>query len=130
MNTPPEDIGARRPVDRTAAIVVSRGYHFDSKKIPGCVLSDTPPAPTQRPPTAADLGARRFGRFTVIGYVGRVRKSGKTDFYWSVRCTCGLYSIRRHRAILNQANQCDACERCRHLAYLQRAERYRREVRE
>jgi hypothetical protein len=125
-----KDLGARRPVDRTAALVISRGYHFDYRKIPGCVLSETPPCTTARPSTAPDLNGRRIGRLTVIGFCGRVRKkttagNTKTLFYYSVRCDCGLYSIRRKQAVLNPYNCADACERCKHLLYLQREDRRR-----
>ena len=130
-----KDAHARKPINKTARLVVSRGFHFDSRKINGCVASEVPPTSMPRPHDVPDLTGRRVGRMTVIAYCGRVRKKsigghGKTIFYWSVRCDCGLYSVRRHRAILRQSNaEVDACERCRHLRHLQHDDRYRREAR-
>jgi len=128
-----KDAHARKPINRTARLVVSRGYHFDSRKINGSAVYETPPVSVPRPIGVPDLAGKRIGRMTAVAYLGRKRKFtasgyGKTIYYWSVRCDCGLYSVRRHRAILRPSNQDrDACERCRHLIYLQRAERYRRE---
>lgn len=130
-----KDAHARKPINKTAALVVSRGYHFLSNKVNGCVCSEFPPATMPKPRDVPSLAGRRIGRLTVISYCGRTRKvtsggHGKTTFYWSVRCDCGMYSVRRHRAILRPSNaEVDACERCRHLRYLQKNERYRDRLR-
>ena len=119
------DAHARRPVDKKAALVISRGAHFVSAKQYGCLVSDTPPPSVPRPLAVPDLAGKRFGRMTVVAYCGRVKKQSsgghfKTFFYWSVRCDCGKYSMRRHRSILRPTNDRDACEECRHLDFLKR----------
>lgn len=115
------------PVNRTAALVVSRGEHFepevDTSKM---VYSDTP-LPIKRPTNAAksnpaykDLTGLRNGRLTVMGlYAG-----GKGR--WVVRCACGKYEVRTAKAVKNIANNdmcsfCHAVERIKHIYQLEKA---------
>lgn len=120
------DFYARKPVNKTAATVISTGTHFIPQKKIQTNDSDLPLA--IRPLTKSelwhkdfrDLTGRRVGRFTVLG--------ASLDFpkHWVVRCACGRYSTRRSRAIKNPENTQDRCEHCRHLAALQCREVYRR----
>lgn len=121
-----KDLHARKPVNKTAATVTSRGVHYDPDKIVQTNDSDLPIA--TRPFTKeelkqksfVDLTGRRVGRFSVIG--------AARDFKgrWVVRCDCGTYSTRRAKSIKNPENVQDRCEHCRHLAFLKRNELWRR----
>lgn len=121
-----QDIHARTAINKTAALVVGTGIHYDPKKKVQTNDSDLPIA--TRPLTKAEIGqacfvdltGARAGRFTVIG-VAR-------DFSarWVVRCDCGTYSTRKAKAIKNAENTQDRCEHCRHLAFLKRNEQWRR----
>ena len=129
VQSPPEDIGARKPVDRTAALVTGRGVHYEPNKTPGSALSDMPFATIPLPAGVPDLAGRKFGRFTVVGFCGITRKTTSggwksRTYHWSVRCSCGWYSIRSHKAIYNPRNTTDACERCRHVIFLKRRQLY------
>ena len=121
-----KDIHARVPINITAAkVVLSKGEHFDSKKI---VKTNDSEMPLRTRPITHELRANkgfndvtghRFGYFTVVGL--------SRDFRgWVVRCVCGMYSTRHLRSILNPANTVDKCEQCRHLAHLKNADHWRR----
>lgn len=121
-----KDLHARKPVNKTAAIVTSCGVHYEPNKIVQTNDSDLPIA--TRPFTKAelkqqcfvDLTGFRVGRLSVIG--------AARDFKgrWVVRCDCGKYSTRRAKSIKNPENVQDRCEHCRHLAFLKRNELWRR----
>ena len=119
-------IGASDPVNKTAALVVSRGYQYEPDKKVKTHDSDHP-LPIRRVTRLErryhaflDLTGRNFGRFTVIGL------SQDHAGSWVVRCQCGRYTTRKKKAILNPENTQDRCEYCRHLAFLRRRETYRR----
>lgn len=108
------------PINKTAALVVSRGCHFSPSMIlPECRETwDVPPyALGKKPPKGGSkniLGAQR-GFLTVVSYVG-----GKRSRYgapetaqggrWLVRCACGRYEIRRGRNM--RKPEFDACIFC------------------
>lgn len=110
------------PVDSTAAKVMSKGVEYT----PDVQLrNDSPvPIPTRPLPEnmrpGEDLTGIVFGRFTVLGMALGVLGT------WVVRCTCGIYTLRRRRAISNPNNNQDRCEACRHLASMKRSEVWRR----
>lgn len=114
------DAHARVPVDALAARVVARGFQYDPDV--QVLTRDSPtPIPIREIPNAirnnpsfTDLTGRVFGRFTVLGLARDFNKS------WVVRCTCGTYSTRRAKAVLNPENSQDRCTRCRHLAFLKK----------
>lgn len=76
------------------------------------------PLPTRRvqegTPLEDDLTGRRVGRLTVVG------PSSKRPARWVVRCDCGVFSIRKARAIRNPENTSDCCGTCGYLAALRR----------
>jgi len=121
-----KDIHARTAINKTAALVVGAGTHYEPNKKVQTNDSDLPIA--TRPFTKAELGqscfidltGARVGRFTVIG--------AARDFKgrWVVRCDCGTYSTRKVKAIKNAENIQDRCEHCRYLAFLKRNEQWRR----
>ena len=115
-----KNIYARTPINKTAAIVIGRGFYYEPNKIVLTNDSDMPIA--TRPFTKVELRNKSFidltgvrvGRFIVIG-VSKDFKGG-----WVVRCDCGMYSTRKAKAIKNPENVQDRCEHCRHLAFLKR----------
>lgn len=115
-----ENIASRVPVDSTAARVVSKGVEYDwrdHKKVQ-TVESETPFSLVMVPEFMDDLTGMTVGRFKVMGLhtVSPAR--------WSLRCSCGRFSLRRAKSIKNPKNDIDRCERCRHLAAKQKSHIY------
>ena len=105
-----------RPVNSTAARVVSRGVHYDSSKKIVQRHWDVPPPvrPVPKDPSLQDLTGVKFGRFTVLGFYA------EGNGLWVVRCACGDYETRRTKSIKNPNNDQDRCENCRQLVELRR----------
>ena len=121
-----KDLHARKPVNKTAAIVTSRGVHYEPNKI---VLTNDSDLPiVTRPITKEEVKQKCFVNLTGFR-VGRLSVIGPArDFNgkWVVRCDCGKYSTRRAKSIKNPENVQDRCEHCRNLAFLKRNEQWRR----
>jgi len=103
------------PVDRTASIVTSKGFNFQSnKKILNA--DQSMPIEIQSIPrhVVEDLTGVKRGRLTVVGY------SRNNKGRWVVRCDCGIYTLRRHKSIKNEQNDVDRCEACRETLYFRR----------
>lgn len=110
-----KDIHARKPVDQTAARVTSSGEHYEPD-VPksNAYDSDLPIAIAPCHPRADNLIGRRVGRLTVIGYHGP-RLNGKGEVIshrWVMRCDCGMWTVRRARAIKNPKCAEDCCDKC------------------
>lgn len=112
------------PVNKTAAMVIQQtsiDNRFDTKKSEGASKNlywEIPKPQVNIARSEADLAGTKFGRFTVVGKLANKR--------WQVRCSCGNYSARKSKSILNPNNSNDCCEVCRELLYLRRNEAYRR----
>ncbi len=114
----------RKPVDKTAALVVQRGERFDSnKKLGGLHWKTQPPIKTGVW-VEVDLTGRECGRLQVIGLHADMKKR------WVVRCACGDYEVRSAKAINNPENHGDRCCNCRHLAFLKVSHEHRTTGRE
>lgn len=110
------DIHSRVPVNKTAALVVSKGFEYQPEKII-CRRDQDCPIPTRdisKNINIENLAGLKFGRFTVIGLARDVPKR------WVVRCSCGTYSIRTAKAIKSEGNYGDRCDKCKHIAYLRK----------
>jgi hypothetical protein len=128
------------PIDRMAAIVVSRGVTFEpeSLRLNESVWEVPPPVVEhwgnrKRPDNLMGL---RFGRLTVYGYSfahknkvvrderGRRIRGGVTQKHsWVCRCSCGLYVRRSDTAIkgfTNGKNPCAGEQMCPVCLYLER----------
>lgn len=105
------------PVNRTAGMVTSSGQHYECSAKNNEYETDIP-IPTRLVPQD-DLTGRRFGRFTVIGL--SLKRSR-----WVVRCDCGVYTLRKAKAIKNMNNDFDCCKECKHLLYLKRHDIWKR----
>jgi hypothetical protein len=105
----------RYPIDRLARDVTSGGVHFtrDEKQDP---RDQRQPYPTRPVPlvsggvVAASLVGKRYGRMQIIGLARDVAKR------WVVRCSCGMYALRRFASITNSSNNNDCCGQCRYAA--------------
>jgi hypothetical protein len=120
MNDRTQKIVASSPVNRTAALVVSRGVSWNSKlPLENPYDSETPIPTSFMPRGLKDLRGIVFGRLTVIGYFGRKKKGKGTQarHRWVVKCFCGTYTVRRQTTLikLRTRNDNDCCDRCKHL---------------
>lgn len=116
------------PVDRVAARVMGGGVHYEREvKANEKHWKDNPPrtVPFKRQannPQSIDYTGHKFGRFTVVGYLGATGKAlgtnGKRMAVWLVRCACSAYSQRGVKAMNNADNPDDCCNDCRNLKYL------------
>lgn len=115
-----------RPLNRDAfnAVFIPREDRYTSNVKISQAHWDTPPETKRAPKDAPNLIGTTFGRFKVIGYLGRVGKSGPAGA-WLVRCSCGKYEYRRAKAIRSPKNTTDACLECRHVMTLRKRERWR-----
>lgn len=118
--------GVRSPVDRVAARVIREGYKYVPDK-------NVQTADQRHPHDVRNhlsigrehrwMVGHRFGRMVVLGLSFETRSKHAT---WSVRCDCGVYTLRTAKAIRNPNNSSDCCDVCRHLLYLKRKDIYRR----
>lgn len=117
----------RAPVNSTAARVLTGGEEYVPDKMIGnaadCDYLPVKPI-AELHHLAAEEARRwqghRFGRMTVVGYSADVPRR------WVVRCACGVFTLRKLKAIKNPANVFDCCQHCHHLIFLKRQEHYRR----
>lgn len=111
--------GNQQPINKTAAMVMSAGTHYEpvlntqnDRKNP------LPISPVSKAEAGQadfkDITGFIFGRFTVLG---RHSESSR----WVVRCDCGVYTTRKKKAISNPKNSQDRCQMCRKLISIKRS---------
>jgi hypothetical protein len=124
-----DDIHARKPVNKTAALVVSgSGYvwefncnacHSDSD-LPIPFLKFKPPHPNQKQ-NWTDFTGFNLGRLKVFG-VCKNRPSR-----WVCLCNCGKYTTRTSKAlaksVAGQRIDPDCCQECNRVAEAKRLDR-------
>lgn len=122
-------VAALSPVNKTAALVVSKGVHYEMSckiQVPEYV---GPPKIIPRHllpscPSFIDLTGKQKGRLKVIGLMAE--EKGR----WVVRCVCGTYTTRSAKSIksleTNPNAKFDACRQCMHFVHMKREELYRR----
>ena len=78
---------------------------------------DNPPSfiSTEILPKDRVLTGKKFGRLTVVGYLGP--KS------WCVRCACGKYT-RKTSTTINRGHKDSMCPECQNKEYLKRKAEY------
>jgi hypothetical protein len=118
-------IAASVPANRTAGEVTGKGEHWEPTKKIDVPHWDTPPVVLD-PPKTLNLIGSKFGRFTVVGYLGKMTAGKGASPMWLARCACGDYEGRSARAVRNPANGEDCCGKCRALIHLKREEYFRR----
>lgn len=60
-----------------------------------------------------DITGIRNGRLVVVGLLKRTGKRAR----WLVRCDCSKYTVRSHKAMLNNNNISDRCCYCKETQY-------------
>ena len=108
------EIDPNLPVDKSAALVVSKSKDHGSDFEKQNKITSMVPLPTMLWPYGPDhdLTGRRCGRFTVIGYsVWRPKSHQPNNTRWVVRCACGRYQIMTTKAI-KKAHPENACVEC------------------
>ena len=112
-------IGAVTGINRTATNALKGGYSYSAEMNTQKMeeVGDTKIKPDYRTHPFSgtefsafkDLLGKKYGHFTVLGLSHQ--RAGR----WVVRCSCGIYSFRKARAIrngiINKSN--DSCEECR-----------------
>lgn len=116
------DIYNRVPVDKVAAIVVSKSSVESSEFRVGHKITSMAPLPTTQfiGPRHHDLTGRKVGRFTVVGCAVWRPKNWKTNTNntrWVVRCSCGRYEMLTTKAVkkAHESNMCVECRRFKKL---------------
>lgn len=110
------------PVDKKAAMVVSKGFQYKPKKNVRDLDSDYPIPVRALPdnnPNFQDLTGFRFGRLRVIGLAKDYKQK------WVCRCDCGKYTLRKSKAVKNPENYGDRCDLCQHHAFLIKTRRWK-----
>ncbi|MDR7102975.1 hypothetical protein [Croceicoccus sp. BE223] len=110
------------PLNATAGRVTARGMHWDPALTPPPQVRHhvSPPAviPPEHYPGGKDfedLRGRQFGRFTVIGFLGK--RNPKASGLWLVRCACGAFEERKTK-IVRAAAADQMCCSCSYLEYV------------
>lgn len=98
----PRDMYARRPVDKTSAMAMSSGVHYEWASPSSDRATNDLPIPTKDPPPKAlDLTGLSLGRLVVVGYHRTKNKQSSLESHsWVVRCACGMYETRTSKSIL------------------------------
>jgi hypothetical protein len=98
----------RAAVDQTVAKVFAKGVkHQEMTNFGNCLhWQNPPPFTTRLKENQPQIIGHKCGRLTVIGLSTVVKGS------WVVRCLCGDYETRRHKALMNQNNWGDRCMVC------------------
>lgn len=119
-----DKISTSAPVDKSAAMSMSRGFEYEPQKRIACLHWDYPPE-TRHPnkqeinnPSFTNYKGAKYGRFTVLGILSG-KKAGRNGLAWVVRCSCGDYETRTPKAIRNASHE-DRCSNCQHVAFLRR----------
>jgi len=87
--------GHEVPINKTAALVVSKGYSYETKTINSqCLFSENGLKLKSLHKNAVDLTGIKFGRFVVVGLSADSKKPK-----WVVRCSCGNFEVRSAKCI-------------------------------
>ncbi|HHZ96534.1 MAG TPA: hypothetical protein EYN67_13510 [Flavobacteriales bacterium] len=98
--------GHETPINKTAALVVSKGYSYETKTIHSPTLFSENGLKTKSAPVnTKDLIGVKFGRFVVIGF------SADRKSKWVVRCSCGNYEVRSAKCV-NAGRLDQMCIKC------------------
>ena len=119
-----ETIVSRRPINKTAALVVGecRERHLVHKNPNSRETAEKPDTTPKVPRGLKDLTGNTYGRLTVIGYSKEVKKR------WAVRCNCGMYGYRRNVVLLRDRKGQDElmCSGCEKILTMRRHDEFKR----
>lgn len=87
-----------RPIDKTAALVVSKGEDYQPEfKVPEGKQEwdDFPADLVRQPPKSIEnlIGRRREG-VEIVAYLGAIKKSNGWKHKWLAKCSCGKFILR------------------------------------
>lgn len=109
-------IASRAPLNKTAAAVTGGSNdHYEPNVNYGTFAHWKEPPPCIRHPRAetfVDHTGVRFGRFVVVGYLGKLNRKKKA--VWLVRCVCGNYEARHPTSFVAETASQDCCRDCLH----------------
>lgn len=120
-----KDLHARKAIDKTSALVTSKGPDYQLTKFkPACPWDTATPHPiTECPDNIKDLTGEKLGRMIVLGYHS-TRTSGRKNTIqhtrWVVRCACGMYSLRTNKSIERKSDSDHCCDRCDYLKIIRK----------
>ncbi|MFA5196041.1 MAG: hypothetical protein WC401_09625 [Bacteroidales bacterium] len=106
---------ALKPINKTAALVIGKGTHFNPKIKFNCHDErDTCPNVWEKLPTknGLNLTGLKTGWLTVVGL------SEEKKNRWVCRCVCGRYVFRYAKALRNSKNKNDKCITCNKIEWL------------
>ena len=111
------EIDPNMPVNKTAALVVSKSSEQGSDFRCGAVISSMTPLPTRiwhgRPQD--DLVGRKVGDFVVVGcalWMPNNFKTSTNNTRWVVKCKCGRYQMLTTKTV-KKAHMNNACVECK-----------------
>jgi len=108
---------AATPVNKTAAMQLAGGVHFEPEKRKNNARVDQPDMIDERPfaknPGFKNMMGKRFDRLTVIGLF----TNGKS---WVCKCLCGRYCLQRSGTLEKNRTNGDPhrCQECDYTAWL------------
>lgn len=108
--------GNDKPINRTAALVMSKGVHHEVQI--GCGNAEWEIPPIFHP---SPLKGLRNGRITVIGQLEENKPSKLL-----CKCVCGRYVMRTAKGMKRFKENPDVCSKCYGLALMKRNEHHRR----
>lgn len=116
-----ERVFTSRPINATAARVVSKGTHWNPVSYRNEREWSTPPSMKQITasmridPNFTNLTGTPLGNLVCVGISSEPESKAKGGSKWVMRCTCGNYVIRSTRSIKKQGDPDDCCPTCQAL---------------
>lgn len=105
-----------RPVNKTAARVVSAGTHYEPANADRAdEWDDNPPKTSAVPKNAPDITGERRDRVVIVGYL----MSGTNGSKWIGRCDCGRF-VTRNGKTWRKNHGPNMCQDCAHVEFLKR----------
>lgn len=114
------DISFRKPVNRLAGIVTSRGPDDRTNKHIREIASSNPIAIKSIPLNVKDRTGAVCGQLTCVGFY---EYKPKRRNLWVCRCSCGNYVVRTGDS-LNARSEHQCCPKCNETQYLKRQATY------
>lgn len=116
-------VASSAPINGEAARAFSmKGIAEPQLNVPSHMVHWDAPPKTSPPPAGKEYRVgKKYGKLTVIGYLGSSRNSGRSS-QWLVRCLCGRYEMRNGKAV-EKGTPDDECMRCRKNSQVQRTSR-------
>ncbi len=93
-----EKIALSKPIDKTAANVISEGEEYNFEVRDKTIMRLTPiRCGSFKGRSQDDLTGRIFGRLLVVGF--RAKKGGNSHGRWVCKCTCGYFIVKKSKSL-------------------------------